>query len=169
MKTLQKRFWSKVKKQDNGKCWLWMGCKDPNGYGRFSMPPSRAILAHRLAFELVYSTKIPEGMFACHKCDNPFCVNPNHIFLGTPADNMADAKRKGRMERGEKRYSAKLTRSMVLAIRKEQGPIGKLARQYGVCEALISGILNHKRWKHVPRQRNETRIRRLRWWDRKKI
>lgn len=87
------RFWSRVKKGDG--CWLWCGTRSTRGYGQFTIlrKPSAA---HRVAWELVRGP-IPEGVDVCHHCDNPPCVNPDHLFIGTRSDNMRDAVRKGRL------------------------------------------------------------------------
>lgn len=91
---LMRNFWRYVEQQPNG-CWRWIGGTTNQLYGRF-WDGRRKVLAHRYAFETLVGD-IPDGMLICHKCDNPNCVNPDHMFIGTMQDNMDDAKQKGRL------------------------------------------------------------------------
>lgn len=96
-KPLEERFWGKVQKSETG-CWLWIGHKTKLGYGIFAdHEPSRWRIhfAHRISYRLTVG-EIPNGLFICHHCDVPACVRPDHLFLGTQADNMADMRRKGK-------------------------------------------------------------------------
>ena len=94
-----KRFWSKVEKTDG--CWKWSGCKDPNGYGRHAVEHSKQMLAHRYSYVL-HVGPIPPGVCVLHRCDNPECTNPVHLFLGTQSDNQADKVAKGRQAAGKR-------------------------------------------------------------------
>lgn len=89
-----KRFWSKVNKTEGG-CWEWTGSLQTQGYGNIEIKGKR-LLPHRIAYVL-HKGEIPQGLSVCHHCDNPKCCNPEHLFLGTAADNMNDASQKGRM------------------------------------------------------------------------
>lgn len=148
-KTWEESFWSKVKTGSG--CWIWMGAKTPAGYGNF-MHKDKWYTAHRFAFENKVG-KIPKEMLVCHSCDNPSCVNPKHLWLGTPKDNLQDMVKKNRGVRGSKHHLAKLTEQDIKKIR-ELYKTGKykqveLSRMFNVGNMQISRIVNKKRWKHV--------------------
>lgn len=145
--SLAERFWSKVDKQERDDCWLWTGAKTRiGGYGKLGNRQHHGsdLRAHRLSYELHVGV-IPDGMCVCHKCDNPLCVNPNHLFLGTLADNNADREAKGRGsdKRGVKNPRARLTIETVRKIRRlrakgmSQAEVGRIV---GFPQTTISKI-----------------------------
>lgn len=147
------RFWSYVNKTDE--CWLWTGPTSRRGYGRFSIGPrnaARPIVASRFSYELHYGP-IPDDALICHRCDNPACVRPDHLFAGTHQDNMSDMAAKGRSPRGEQSPRAKLTADTVRAIRFQHGAGVSgyaLARQYGMSYTTVKDLLRGRTWKQEP-------------------
>lgn len=135
-----KRFWRRVEKT-NG-CWLWTGYKK-KGYGTFMVKAGRCVRASRFSWELVNGL-IPSGLYVCHKCDTPACVRPDHLFLGTQADNLTDMKRKNRQARGARLPHTKLSDTEVAAVRRSTLPGTEVAKCLGVSTALISMIRNNK-------------------------
>lgn len=131
-------------------CWIWKGYKRPGGYGEayFGTKPNRErVLAHRLAWAVEFGD--PGEMIVCHHCDNPSCVNPRHLFLGTIQDNMDDRNVKGRQARGERNGPAKLTEAQVLEIRADPRGCRRLAKAYGVHMGTIMSVKRRKTWKHL--------------------
>ena len=145
-----KRFWNRVNVPSNKKlCWNWKASTRGIGYGQVSFK-NKKLYTHRVVWELSYGA-IPDGLFVLHKCDNPLCVNPNHLFLGTNQDNMTDKVKKGRQSHGESSKLSKLSSVQIDDIRKRyrRGKISQqsLADEMGVSQSLISLILNRKLWK----------------------
>lgn len=128
-------------------CWLWHGPLVHGGYGHFRVNRSKQY-AHRFAYEL-YCGPIPAGLRVRHKCDNPGCVNPDHLILGTQLDNMADCIARGRFCRGEDKPWAKLTEAQVLEIRTLSLPQRAIAALYGVGRSTIRQVLSGQTWAHV--------------------
>jgi len=154
MTTYETEFWSRVAKGTG--CWLWIANKDRSGYGRFNFKGVRKP-AHRVSYELSYG-HIESNNFICHRCDEPSCVRPGHLFQGTQFDNMLDMTKKGRRAAGKKvsnpgelNPAAKLTVSQVADIRyrysNEKISQIKLATQYGVSQQVISNIILRKNWR----------------------
>ena len=143
-------FWEGVDIQGPTQCWQWLGYTAPNGYGDVTFK-SRKWKVHRVSYHLCCGA-IPVGMFVCHKCDNPSCVNPNHLFLGTCADNLADMVAKGRSRVGIRHHNAKVTPRQIAEIRAAPQVVGivrDLAIKFGLSHQQISKIRSHTRWKHL--------------------
>lgn len=136
------RFWSHVDR--TGECWIWTAGRSEYGYGRLFFR-GKARKAHRVAYELTHGP-IPTGLFVCHACDNPACVRPDHLWLGTNQDNLVDASRKGRIPQ------SKLTPTTVREIRAALAagePKKVIARRYGVAPHAIRLLAAGRTWAHV--------------------
>ncbi|HEX2915595.1 MAG TPA: HNH endonuclease [Chloroflexia bacterium] len=143
---IEKRFWTKVLKTDG--CWLWQAYKHPKGYGYVGVEGNRNDKAHRVAYRLTYGD-FDRKLHVLHKCDNPPCVRPDHLFLGTNLDNIKDRMAKGRMTglKGEKNPRAKLTMDQAREIRAIKGiSQEKIAQRYHVTQSLISKIKLKQNW-----------------------
>lgn len=164
------RFWLFVRKEPGG-CWIWIGYRNDSGYGILRIG-RKAVRAHRFSWDLHRpDTPAPDSLHVCHNCpggDRRECVNPEHLFLGTDADNLRDAAQKGRLVTGERHYAkthpeklargerhgnAKLTTEDVREIRRRvaSGEMQKtLCLEFGLSKAEVSNIVNRKLWPHVP-------------------
>jgi hypothetical protein len=140
-------FETKFTPEPNTGCWLWDGFLSPRGYGKV-LHNKKRWRAHRLAYAL-YIGEIPEGFFVCHKCDNPTCVNPQHLFLGTAQDNMDDMVTKERSMRGTAHHKSKITESDVLKIRADKRSQQAIADEYGLSQTGVGLIKNRINWRHV--------------------
>lgn len=146
---LVRRFWSHV--DCSSECWLWKSAKLPKGYGLFTVNNGKRwqnVLAHRISW-LIHNSSIPNELLVCHKCDNPSCVNPSHLFLGTCKDNLQDQVSKGRSRYGERHHNVKLTEKDVAEIMslREKGLTHKeIASKFGVSRNNVTNILNGRRW-----------------------
>jgi len=156
------KFWEKVDKTDPSGCWIWTGARSSAGYGQIRIQ-HRLYYAHRLMW-IIMRGVIPYGLEILHKCDNPWCVNPDHLFIGSQSDNIIDSVSKGRFNRpwGENHPKAKLTVEQVHEIRYLYAPrVGrydrrmsqrKLARLYGVSRSAIDNILKGRNWKKLGKE-----------------
>lgn len=162
-----RRFFAQVHCCDHGPlcpycCWPWRG-PSTRGYGQYRRPDRcRNEMAHRLAWELHQGSAIPHGLFCCHWCHNRACVNPLHLFLGTPRANTQHSARAGRLKgganhtHGHQRASAKLTPSDVATIRllyahgQRGWGLGALAQAFGVTKRTIRLIVHYEMWTHLP-------------------
>ncbi len=135
--------------EPNCGCLLWEGCVNEHGYGTATVE-GRQRRAHRISYALHRGT-VPAGLHVLHKCDVPSCVNPDHLFLGTHLDNMADRGRKGRAARqvGEGHGRSKLTADQVKAIFRSGGPAAAVGRAHGVSKETVKDIRHGRRWAHL--------------------
>ena len=159
---LKERLYSKIKVNEYTGCWEWQGTLR-NGYGRMIVGSRtdgtrRSESAHRVSYMLNYGG-IPDGMDVCHKCDNPCCINPEHLFVGTRKDNIADREAKGRniVPIGEEHVNAKLSKKKVKEARQKRflyhTKYIDLAKEYGVCKRTIMDAVKGRTWKcvsHLP-------------------
>ncbi len=156
--SLEERFWAKVAKLGPNDCWDWRGSENGHGYGHTRTVTNgvvKDVYAHRLSYE-IHNGPIPEGMFVCHRCDNPRCVNPSHLFLGTAKDNVHDMICKGRNNRvpvkGVDCGTSKLTEEQVSAIRRRYACGERqvdLAADFSIGQSTVSAIVIRKTWKHI--------------------
>lgn len=150
-RSVYERLMSHVVKSEG--CWGWDGYIDNFGYGRLMMPGG-PVRAHRLSYVL-HSGEIPKGKYVLHRCDNRVCTNPDHLYVGTAADNAADMVSRGRRytgvpDVGEAHHQAKLTESAVLAIRAANESTHELAHRYGVSASAIGLVKRRVTWRHLP-------------------
>jgi hypothetical protein len=171
---MEERFWSHVERAEG--CWLWQGHRNTRGYGQFNIDATHPVGAHRIAYELTYGP-IPPDLHCCHHCDNPPCVRPDHLFLGTRSDNSQDMVRKGRayaqvyperlkrgiehptnlhpeiVKRGIEHSKAKVTEDEVREIRYlrniEQWPLKRLAAHFGISLGNVQKIATYNAWQHI--------------------
>lgn len=146
------RFWQLIA-PGRGDCWEFFGVrKKKMGYGQFWLNETGIIVAHRAAW-ILSRGPIPKGMCVLHRCDNPPCVNPDHLFLGTKRDNNLDCFSKGRFSKGSNHPTSKLTEQDVLKIRALHKPrkVGmiQISRKLNLPQSAIRGVISGKSWKHL--------------------
>lgn len=151
---VEQRMARQTRKMANG-CWEWKGGIDADGYGRiratlFDIPYKKA---HRVAWVLENKRPIPKDMVVCHSCDNPRCVNPAHLWLGSQEENQLDKISKGRhlidVMRGEVHVDAKLTEVQVRAILADARPYAEIGHEYGIAASTVGSIKNRTSWAHI--------------------
>lgn len=154
-KNMDECFWAKVDKQGAGGCWNWTASLKPKGYGQFYWR-GKMHRAHRLAWTLAGRALPAKGLELAHRCDNRICVNPEHLFVATHAENMADCKAKGRQSCGERSKRNKLTEAQVIEIRANPPKLGRglreideYAAKYGVSKGTIYCSLTRRTWSHI--------------------
>jgi len=136
-------------------CWIWTGATTGKGYGHmtYEQGSQRGIGAHRISW-MLHKGGIGAGLYVCHRCDIPACVNPDHLFLGTSLENTTDCIAKGRARYvtryGEATNTAKVTVESVLDIRKKAETAAVYAEKYGITQSSVRFIWRRKTWKHVP-------------------
>jgi len=153
--TLEERFWKYTVKKEG--CWKWVGHCDPNGYGRLNRSVGQKryvpVLAHRLSWEIHNGSVVPKGKLVCHKCDNPNCVNPDHLYVGDQLSNIKDMWNRGRANPGrsigENHGMSKLSEDQVQEIRGSKETCRVLSNRYGISATQVSSIKNRKSWKHL--------------------
>lgn len=160
---LRARFWAKVARRGPDDCWEWTAYRKPGGYGQFVLRKGRFITASRVALALTLGRPISAGEVACHRCDNPPCCNPAHLFVGTQVDNSNDCVEKGRKNsaRGERQGAAKLAERDVRAILAEPhyyGVARSLGRRYGVSDSVIRRIRQRTLWAYLDTPTNTDRM-----------
>lgn len=144
-RSLKDRFFEKVKKSPS--CWNWIANKNKKGYGRFWVN-GRNEFAHRTSWRMLHG-RVNFNLRVLHRCDNPSCVNPKHLFLGTHADNGSDKAKKGRAARGEGNGNSKLRAEDIYTIRNSRDSVSQLADAFGIDRTQIWNIRKRKQWRHV--------------------
>lgn len=148
-KKILDRFWDKVDKTSNPNgCWEWTAYSTQAGYGQFANWYGKTAYAHRISYEIA-NNAITKKDIVCHSCDNPKCVNPNHLWLGTPQQNLKDRDIKGRQAKGIQQGLSKLTETQVLDIRTKSMRAIDYAKKYRVDITNIYQIQNRETWKHI--------------------
>ena len=153
--TLPRYIERKIIPEPNSGCWVWLGAVDSDGYGKTSHTADglkRHVRSHRIVYELLVGP-IPSGASLLHSCDNPCCVNPDHMRIGTQTENIEDREKRGRTSRGAEHHRATLTADQVVGIRAASGRNADIAKQFGITPSHAWLIRNRYCWKHLEAQR----------------
>lgn len=146
----EERFWRFVKKSDG--CWIWTGHKDKDGYGTLTIKKENGghtpIRAHRFSM-MLHSKTLDDGVLALHRCNNPSCVNPDHLYAGDQIQNMQDRIAYRGDWKGEKHFNAKITEETAEKVLLFDGPAYKAAEMYGISASQARNIKTGKQWRHV--------------------
>ncbi len=147
---LAERFWEKVEVRDLHDCWRWRASTKVGGYGKIADDDGRIQSAHRIAYRLVFGDLSP-GLVVCHRCDNPGCVNPQHLFVGTQAENLRDMrnKRRDNPPRGSRHPKARLDEALVARVRADVRSHRRIAKDYGIGKSTVGMIKAGATWTHV--------------------
>jgi len=149
-KPVMERIFDNLKRNPKTFCWEWLKCSTARGYGQININ-GKSCLVHRIIYKYIYGNIPSDKPCILHRCDNPKCCNPTHLYAGTPQNNMDDKVKRNRSihAMGEKHYKAKLTEKQVLEIRASKEPYLVLVKRFNVGKATISKIKNRKTWKHI--------------------
>jgi len=153
--SLEIRFWLKVDKKSEDECWPWIGQRLKSGYGRISLGAKKegSEGAHRVSWILANKQKIPDQMFVMHSCDNPSCVNPKHLSIGTPKQNHDDMVKKGRKRVvapvGNENGKAIITPDIVRQIRSSDESHASIARRFNISPNCVRSVRIGRTWSHV--------------------
>ncbi len=148
---LTERFFEKIEPITESGCWIWTGCLNNKGYGQVRGDDGSTVTAHRASY-MMHKAEIPDGMLVLHDCDIRCCVNPDHLYVGTAAENTEDARTRGKLCCGERNPSSRLTSGQVVEIRqrlKGNDSMSSIASMFDVGRKTISDISNGKTWRHI--------------------
>jgi hypothetical protein len=150
---IEELFWARVDRRGDDECWPWTGQRHRCDYGRLRVRGVKRPATH-VAWEIANGKPFPLGLHACHTCDNPPCVNPRHLFIGTKGDNYADMRSKGRhtappSPKGESHPAARLTAEQVLLIRASTLPASAIAKQFGISVWHVGNIRRGLKWRSL--------------------